>query len=189
MFFSPRSEGDHQLFLMPSVILSPLFAVNRSLPNHTAAIREGSGTAGRRIGSRVALNVLLILTLAGFTFFLTINYDKRAKGTDFPDFYTAARMVRDGYGHQLYDFKAQDRFQTVYAGRTGTYYIHPPFETLRRTLQVPYCFYFRCIVGFAEEKRAPRWLCPRVRNLAADFSRHFWVGLPDGIPSLLDEAE
>ena len=130
MFFSPRSEGDHQLFLMPSVILSPLFAVNRSLPNHAAAIREGSGTAGRRIGSRVALNVLLILTLAGFTSFLTINYDKRAKGTDFPDFYTAARMVRDGYGHQLYDFKAQDRFQTVYAGRTGTYYIHPPFETL-----------------------------------------------------------
>ena len=39
-------------------------------------------------------------------------------------------MVRDGYGHQLYDFQAQDRFQILYAGRTGTYYIHPPFETL-----------------------------------------------------------
>ena len=39
-------------------------------------------------------------------------------------------MVREGYGHQLYDFQAQDRFQIRYAGRTGTYYIHPPFETL-----------------------------------------------------------
>jgi len=101
-----------------------------SLPNHAAAIGEGSGNAGRHSWLRIAQNALLLVTLAGGTYFLTNDYERRAKGTDFPDFYTAARMVRDGYGHQLYDFQAQDRFQILYAGRTGTYYIHPPFETL-----------------------------------------------------------
>jgi len=52
------------------------------------------------------------------------------KGTDFPDFYCAARMVREGYGRQLYDAAVQRRFQVLYGGRIGTLYIHPPFETL-----------------------------------------------------------
>src|SRR5258708_13637754 len=39
-------------------------------------------------------------------------------------------MAREGYGHQLYDVRAQEKFQLRYAGRTGDYYIHPPFETL-----------------------------------------------------------
>ena len=68
--------------------------------------------------------------LAGIAYFFASSFDRRANGTDFPDFYTAARMVREGYGHQLYDFGAQDQFLIRYAGRTGTYYIHPPFETL-----------------------------------------------------------
>ncbi len=79
---------------------------------------------------RLAKNALVILALAGITYLFADGFDKRAKGTDFPDFYTAARMVLEGQGHQLYNFQAQDQFQIRYAGRTGTYYIHPPFETL-----------------------------------------------------------
>jgi hypothetical protein len=107
--------------------LSAFFPVNLSSPNHGAAVGEGSGNARWR---RLVQNALLLVTLASITGFYAVDYDKRAKGTDFPDFYTAARMVRDGYGRQLYDFQAQDRFQILYAGRTGTYYVHPPFETL-----------------------------------------------------------
>jgi len=79
---------------------------------------------------RFAQNILVLLALAGIAYFFASSFDERANGTDFPDFYTAARMVREGYGHRLYDFEAQDRFLIRYAGRTGTYYIHPPFETL-----------------------------------------------------------
>jgi glycosyl transferase family 87 len=79
---------------------------------------------------RLAQNVLLLLTIAGIAYYFAHGFDEREKGTDFPDFYAAARMVREGYGHQLYDFQAQEKFQIRYAGRTGDYYIHPPFETL-----------------------------------------------------------
>ncbi len=47
-------------------------------------------------------------------------------------------MVREGYGHQLYDFHTQEQFQIRYAGRIGEYYIHPPFETL---LFLPICLW------------------------------------------------
>jgi len=49
-------------------------------------------------------------------------------GTDFPDFYCAARMLAEGRGHQLYDAALQRQYQARYAGRVGTLYIHPPFE-------------------------------------------------------------
>jgi hypothetical protein len=51
-------------------------------------------------------------------------------GTDFPDFYCAARMLLDGHGHQLYDADLQRRYQARYAGGVGTLYIHPPFEAV-----------------------------------------------------------
>ena len=50
------------------------------------------------------------------------------QGTDFPDFYCAARMLASGHGHQLYDAGLQRQYQARYAGRVGTLYIHPPFE-------------------------------------------------------------
>ena len=52
------------------------------------------------------------------------------KGTDFPDFYCAGRMLADGHGHQLYDPELQREYQAHYAGRVGTLYIHPPFEAV-----------------------------------------------------------
>lgn len=52
------------------------------------------------------------------------------RGTDFPDFYCAARMLLDGHGSQLYDADLQRQYQAAYAGRVGTLYIHPPFEAV-----------------------------------------------------------
>jgi Glycosyltransferase family 87 len=52
------------------------------------------------------------------------------QGTDFPDFYCAARMLAAGHGHQLYEADLQRQYQARYAGRVGTLYIHPPFEAL-----------------------------------------------------------
>ncbi len=86
--------------------------------------------AGSNRWMRLARNMLLLLTLAGIVYYFAHGFEEREKGTDFPDFYAAARMVREGYGHQLYDVRAQEKFQLRYAGRTGDYYIHPPFETL-----------------------------------------------------------
>ncbi len=37
-------------------------------------------------------------------------------------------MLAEGHGHQLYDAAIQRQYQTRYAGRVGTLYIHPPFE-------------------------------------------------------------
>ncbi len=87
---------------------------------------------------RLAPNLLLLLALAGVVYYFAHGFSDRAKGTDFPDRYAAARMVLEGYGHQLYDPHAQEQFQIRYAGRTGEYYIHPPFETL---LFLPICLW------------------------------------------------
>lgn len=86
----------------------------------------------------LVLNILFLLMLLGLVYVFAHGFAERAKGTDFPDRYAAARMVREGYGHQLYDFHAQEQFQIRYAGRTGEYYIHPPFETL---LFLPVCLW------------------------------------------------
>jgi hypothetical protein len=76
--------------------------------------------------------------LTGIVYYFAHNFAARAQGTDFTDRYAAARMVREGYGHQLYDFHVQEQFQIRYAGRVGEYYIHPPFETL---LFLPICLW------------------------------------------------
>jgi hypothetical protein len=107
-------------------------------PNREAAVPAGSAIAGWNRWVRLAGNVILLLTLAGIVYYFAHGFEEREKGTDFPDRYAAARMVLEGYGHQLYDFHAQEQFQIRYAGRTGEYYIHPPFGTL---LFLPICFW------------------------------------------------
>ena len=77
---------------------------------------------------RLAQNVFLVLMLAGIVYYFAHGFEEREKGTDFTDRYAAAQMVREGFGRQLYDFHAQERFQIRYAGRIGEYYIHPPFS-------------------------------------------------------------
>lgn len=75
-------------------------------------------------------NLLVLAVLTGLVFYLAKRFPEMAKGTDFPDFYAAARMAQEGAGHQLYSAAAQREFQIRYTGRVGTYFIHPPFEAL-----------------------------------------------------------
>jgi len=112
------------------------FKVKLESPNREAVVPEASAIAWSNRWARFAQNVLLLLMLAGIVYYFAHDIEERAKGTDFPDRYAAARMVREGYGHQLYDFHVQQQFQVRYAGRIGEYYIHPPFETL---LFLPIC--------------------------------------------------
>jgi hypothetical protein len=77
-----------------------------------------------------AKTLLVILLLAMFVWYFARRFPEMQKGTDFSDFYAAARIVRDGRGSQLYDPAEQDKYLALYAGRVGTYFIHPPFETL-----------------------------------------------------------
>jgi Glycosyltransferase family 87 len=62
--------------------------------------------------------------------FVGARFSDSLRGTDFPDFYCAARMLAQGRGHQLYDAEVQRQCQARYAGRVGTLYIHPPFEAV-----------------------------------------------------------
>ena len=73
---------------------------------------------------------LAALGLAFVVFYFVQRFPQMQKGMDFADFYAAARIVRDGRGAQLYDPSTQDVYLARYAGRTGTQFIHPPFETL-----------------------------------------------------------
>jgi len=74
---------------------------------------------------------LILLTLvAGLAIFAATRSPAFLQGTDFPDFYCAARMLAAGDGHQLYDPDLQRQYQARYAGRVGTLYIHPPFEAV-----------------------------------------------------------
>jgi hypothetical protein len=71
---------------------------------------------------------LLVLFVFLFAVFLAGHFSESLPGTDFPDFYCAARMLAAGHGHQLYDADLQRQYQARYSGRVGTLYIHPPFE-------------------------------------------------------------
>ena len=79
---------------------------------------------------KAARNLLLLLALAALLGLLSRRFAASQNGTDFPEFYAAAKMVGEGAGRQLYDPATQDRFEIRYAGRTGTYFNHPPFEAL-----------------------------------------------------------
>ena len=73
---------------------------------------------------------LVIIFLACAAAIVGLHFSSSLQGTDFPDFYCAARIVLNGHGKHLYETALQYRFQTEYAGRVGTLYIHPPFETV-----------------------------------------------------------
>ena len=73
---------------------------------------------------------LAMLGLAIVAFYFAARFPYMQKGMDFADFYAAAQIVHDGNGAHLYDPQTQDIYLSRYAGRTGTYFIHPAFETL-----------------------------------------------------------
>jgi len=74
--------------------------------------------------------LLLLAFVSGFAVLVGRQSSASLRGTDFPDFYCAARMLAAGHGHQLYDADLQRQYQARYAGRVGTLYIHPPFEAV-----------------------------------------------------------
>ncbi|MGA9388834.1 MAG: glycosyltransferase family 87 protein [Candidatus Sulfotelmatobacter sp.] len=78
-------------------------------------------------GARTFVLFILLGSLLGFA---GARQSAALQGTDFIDFYAAARMLADGHGHQLYDANAQRQYQARYSGRVGTLYIHPPFEAV-----------------------------------------------------------
>jgi hypothetical protein len=75
-------------------------------------------------------NVLLVALLASTAATIGQRNFPSLRGTDFPDFYCASHILLDGHGSQLYQPALQYRYQTEYAGRVGTLYIHPPFEAV-----------------------------------------------------------
>jgi len=75
-------------------------------------------------------NLLVLSALTALAIYFAQLFPKMQKGTDFADFYVAAQIVLQGRGHQLYDATVQNEFLARYSGRVGTYFIHPPFETL-----------------------------------------------------------
>jgi hypothetical protein len=81
------------------------------------------------VSSRAKTLILLLFVFA-LTAFAGARLSDSLLGTDFPDFYCAARMLAEGHGHQLYDAGAQRQYQARYSGRVGTLYIHPPFEAV-----------------------------------------------------------
>jgi len=77
-----------------------------------------------------AKTFILLAFVVSLAVFVGTRLSASLQGTDFPDFYCAARMLAEGHGHQLYDAEVQRQYQARYAGRVGTLYIHPPFEAL-----------------------------------------------------------
>jgi hypothetical protein len=73
---------------------------------------------------------ILLVFVSALAAFAGARLPVSLQGTDFPDFYCAARMLAAGHGHRLYDADLQRQYQARYAGRVGTLYIHPPFEAL-----------------------------------------------------------
>jgi hypothetical protein len=78
----------------------------------------------------LAKNLLVASALALVVIYFVHLFPRMQKGLDFPDFYAAARMVHDGRGRELYAPFVQNQYLIRYSGRVGTYFIHPPFETL-----------------------------------------------------------
>lgn len=78
----------------------------------------------------VAKNLLLVVALGLIATYLAHGFPQMEKGTDFPEFYAAAKVVKAGLAHRLYDPLIQQQFQIQYTGRIGTYFNHPPFEVL-----------------------------------------------------------
>jgi hypothetical protein len=71
-----------------------------------------------------------VLACLAILYWCNAYFSRSGKGVDFPEFYSAARLVGAGWGHRLYDVSLQWQFQARFTGRVGTLFNHPPFETL-----------------------------------------------------------
>jgi hypothetical protein len=90
-----------------------------------------SRDSSRQPALTAALKTLIIgVFVSALAAFAVTRSPAFLQGTDFPDFYCAARMLAAGHGHQLYDADLQRQYQARYSGRVGTLYIHPPVEAV-----------------------------------------------------------
>lgn len=80
--------------------------------------------------SELGKNLLLLAAIGLVSIYLAHHFPATGGGTDFPEFYAAAKIVGNGRGHDLYDPAIQRQFQIQYTGRVGTYFNHPSFEAL-----------------------------------------------------------
>lgn len=78
----------------------------------------------------VIKNLFVLSALTALAIYFAHLFPKMHTGTDFANLYAAAQIVLQGRGQQLYDPALQHEFQARYFGGAGTYFVHPPFETL-----------------------------------------------------------
>ncbi len=90
-------------------------------------VSRGSSHVAVSSAAKTFIICAFVSALAAFAMTRSAEF---LQGTDFPDFYCAARMLAAGHGHRLYDAGLQRQYQARYAGRVGTLYIHPPFEAV-----------------------------------------------------------
>lgn len=73
---------------------------------------------------------LLVLAIVAFVVVVALsNFAARKDRLDFPQFYCAGQIVREGLGRSLYDLRTQWEFQSRITS-VHTFYNHPPFEAL-----------------------------------------------------------
>jgi Glycosyltransferase family 87 len=103
----------------------------RHLDRLTRRYLKGESRASAPSRMRTVIkNLLVILALIALAIYFARLFPKMQTGMDFANLYIAAQIVLQGHGHQLYDPALQHKFQVRYFGGAGTYFVHPPFETL-----------------------------------------------------------
>jgi hypothetical protein len=108
--------------------------LSTKLPTEPSGMQAPVGSATLRCSLTIRMlnangrTLLIAGTIGVFLLFLARNFANLEAGIDFPDFYCAGVMARQEVN--LYDPAMQQRCQMREASRTGTYYIHPPFEAL-----------------------------------------------------------
>jgi hypothetical protein len=98
---------------------------------------ETQSEPARPIKSRRRLARVFVAGVLSLHLLFFINLRERIQRgyPDFTVFFTAATILRDGLGHQLYDEQVQYEVQKKFAGQISSRrgplpYIHPPFEAL-----------------------------------------------------------
>ena len=97
-------------------------------PQVDCGVVLGSDLARRVFAPSRSKTIVFLVFISCLAVYGAVRSSDRLQGTDFPNFYCAARMVLDGQGHQLYNAELQRHYQARYAGGVGTLYAHPPFE-------------------------------------------------------------
>jgi len=102
--------------------------------NRDSIVADSEKTAAARARKSVRIFVAGILCLHAVLFIKLWGYIERGY-PDFTVYYTAAKILRSGLGHQLYAGQVQTEVQKRFTGelpsrRGALPYIHPPFEAL-----------------------------------------------------------